>query len=329
MNRVWPGLLVTVTVPSCAVVTACTMARPRPVLVAPVAVCVRALSPRTNRSNSVGCRSGGMPGPSSVTSSVTVPAPSALAVVSAGGDGGAGRGVLGRVAQQVGQHLVQPVLIAGHHDRLIGQFQQPPVAGGGGPGVAGRVDGQPGQIDRLAGQRPPGVQLGQQQQLVDQHAHPRRLRLHPAQCVPDVVGYRARVAQRQLGVAADGGQRGAQLVAGVGGEPAQPCLAGRPAGQRARHVPEHPVECQRRPARPRCAGWCRAPGQTASTSPDGQRQLGDPGRGRRHPPQRAQRPAAPAPCPAARSAPARPRTRPARPFPPGAASIASRTAAAR
>ena len=51
-------------------------------------------------------------------------------------------------------------------------------------------------------------------------------------------------SRRQLGVAADGGERGAQLVAGVGGEPAQPRLAGRAPPQRGLDVPEHAVERQ-------------------------------------------------------------------------------------
>jgi hypothetical protein len=38
----------------------------------------------------------------------------------------------------------------------------------------------------------------------------------------DVGGIPVRLTLRELGVAADGRQRGAQLVAGVGGETAQP-----------------------------------------------------------------------------------------------------------
>ena len=67
---------------------------------------------------------------------------------------------------------MQAVLVAADLDRLVGQFEQPAVGGGGGPGVAGGVDGQPGQVDGLLGQRPAGVELGEQQQVVDQHAHP-------------------------------------------------------------------------------------------------------------------------------------------------------------
>ena len=66
---VCPGRLVTLTVPPCAVVTACTMARPSPVLAPPFE---RAESPRTNRSNRAGCSSSGMPGPLSVTLTRTI-----------------------------------------------------------------------------------------------------------------------------------------------------------------------------------------------------------------------------------------------------------------
>ena len=55
-------------------------------------------------------------------------------------------------------------------------------------------------------------------------------------------------ALRQLGVAADRGQRRAQFVAGVGDELAHPGLAGLPRRQRGRDVVEHPV--QRRPELP-------------------------------------------------------------------------------
>ena len=228
-NRVRPGLLSTRTRPPCAVVTASTMARPSPVLAAPLVPRDRAESPRTNRSNRVGCSSGGMPGPSSVTVSSMVPG--CLARGQRDGDHGAWGGVLGGVAHQVGQHLVQPVLIAADHDRLAGQFEYPAVVGGGGPGVAGGVDGQPGQVHGFLGQRAAGVELGEQQQLVDQHAHPLGFRFDPAQRVLDVGRDGARVAQREFGVAADGGERGAQFVAGVGGEAAQPGLAGGAAAQ--------------------------------------------------------------------------------------------------
>jgi EmrB/QacA subfamily drug resistance transporter len=66
VKRVMPGRLVTRTAPPCAVTTASTIARPSPVEAASVA-CDREVSARVNRSNRSGNRSGGMPGPSSVT----------------------------------------------------------------------------------------------------------------------------------------------------------------------------------------------------------------------------------------------------------------------
>jgi hypothetical protein len=54
------------------------------------------------------------------------------------------------------------------------------VVAAGYPRVAGRLDGQPGQVHRLAFQRPSRVEPGQQQQVVNQDGHPGRLGLDPA-----------------------------------------------------------------------------------------------------------------------------------------------------
>ena len=148
------------------------------------------------------------------------------------------------VGQQVGEHLPQPVLVAEDQLRVVGQFQHPPVAGAGHLGVARGVDGQPRHVDRLAAQRPAGVEPGEQQQVVDEDAHPGGLRQDPAEGVRYRLRGVAGMPQGQLGVAADGGQGSAQLVAGVGGEPAQPGFARRAAPQRGLHVTEHPVERQ-------------------------------------------------------------------------------------
>jgi hypothetical protein len=94
--------------------------------------------------------------------------------------------------------------------------------------------------------------------------------------------------QAELGVAANGRKRRAKLVAGVGGEPAQPRLARRAAGQRRLHVPEHAVE--RQPDLTSLGvgvGVGHARGQLDLAGL--QRQPGDLGRGGRHPAQRAQR----------------------------------------
>jgi len=92
------------------------------------------------------------------------------------------------VAQQVAEDLVQPVLITAGEHRVVGQLEDPAVAGAGDPGVARRLDGQPGHVDRLAGQRAARVEPGEQQQVIDEHAHPGGLRQHAAECVRDLVG---------------------------------------------------------------------------------------------------------------------------------------------
>ena len=114
--------------------------------------------------------------------------------------------------------------VAGDDDRLVGQVELPAVVRPRRVRVADRVEDQPGQVDVAAFQRPAGVQPGQQQQVLDQRGHPLGLRRDPGE---RVLGRPARAVarRRQLGVAADRGQRGAQLVAGVGDELAQPRLA--------------------------------------------------------------------------------------------------------
>jgi hypothetical protein len=49
-----------------------------------------------------------------------------------------------------------------------------------------------------------------------------RTEVRPGDGRADIGGIRARLTQCELGVAADGGQRGPQLVAGISGETAQP-----------------------------------------------------------------------------------------------------------
>ena len=142
-----------------------------------------------------------MPGPLSVTVSTSrgaggsvpwrprsarrVPGlgPSGSVLADPHGDGGAVRGVPSGVAQQVGEDLVQPVLVAEDEHRVVGQFEDPAVAGAGDLGVACRLDGQPGHVDRLAVERAAGVEPGEQQQVVDEDAHPLGLGQHPAERV--------------------------------------------------------------------------------------------------------------------------------------------------
>ena len=166
--------------------------------------------------------------------------------------------------------------------------------------VAGGVDRQPGQVNRLAGQRPPASSRASSSRsststLIRADSDSTRLRA----CATSA-RHRAAVAAGQLGVAADGGQRGAQLVAGVRGEPAQPRLAGVPPGQGRLDVPQHPVErgAELADLGPRVGiGHPVRQGDLAA----GQRQLGHLGRGGGRPGAAAAATAAPSRCRAARS----------------------------
>jgi len=133
---------------------------------------------------------------------------------------------------------VQPVLVTAEGDRLAGQVEVPLVGGAGYPRVVGGLERQPGEVDRLVGECAAGVEPGEQQQVIDQPAHPLRRGLHAAQRVAGVL----RGAQAEFSVAADAGDRGAQFMARVGDELAQLVFAGLPAVERVFDVAKHPVE---------------------------------------------------------------------------------------
>ena len=147
------------------------------------------------------------------------------------------------------------------------------VAVGHRVGVAHRVGADALQVDRLRPQRPAPVQLGQQQEVLDQAAHPGRLLLDPLERLapPGLVGEAA--PPQQLGVAPDGGERRAQLVRGVGHELAQALLGGRLLGEGPLDLGQHLVEGRRRGGRPRSRGACsgtrrvRSPEAMASAVP--------------------------------------------------------------
>ena len=76
-------------------------------------------------------------------------------------------------------------------------------------------------------ERPPLVETGEQEEVLDEHAHPGRLVLDPPHRRREVLGAARRPAPEQLGVAADRGHRGAQLVGGIGEELAEAALRAR------------------------------------------------------------------------------------------------------
>ena len=95
-------------------------------------------------------------------------------------DRGPVRGVRERVAHQVPDDLPQPRLVADDQERGARLDRQ--VDGPGRrqqPRVVHRVGGQREHVDRLPGQRPLLVQPGQQQQVLDEQAHPGGFLLHP------------------------------------------------------------------------------------------------------------------------------------------------------
>ena len=131
------------------------------------------------------------------------------------------------VAEQVGDHLVEPLLVAGHRDGLVGELQLPAVVGGEHAGVGDGLEQQPGDVDLGALERAAGVEAGEQEQVLDQRGHPVGLGLD----LGEGRGERGRVVRRttgQLGVPVDGGEGSPQLVRGVGDELAHLLLAAVP-----------------------------------------------------------------------------------------------------
>ena len=258
--------------------TASTIASPRPVL--PAARDLDCRPARTARTGS-GCSSGGMPGPSSAT----LEPGRAAGRIGGDRDGhrGPGGGVLGRVAEQVREYLAQPVLVAAYLHRLV---RAAPAATGG-PGAAARASLVASIASRVrsTGCARSGRPASSRASSSRSSTSPLILAdsdVDPLQRVRTSGGSVTGLAPGQLGVAPDRGQRGAQLVAGVGREAAQPGLAGVPPGQRGLDVAEHPVE--------RLAELADLGARIGVPDPvrqrhlaAGQRQLGDLGRGRGHP----------------------------------------------
>ena len=73
--------------------------------------------------------------------------------------------------------------------------------------------------------RPPLVEPGEQEQVVDERAHPPALGADPGHRRRQLVGVGQAAGPVQVGVAPDGGQRRPQLVRRVGDEPSEPFLA--------------------------------------------------------------------------------------------------------
>ncbi len=157
----------------------------------------------------------------------------------------AGGRVPHRVREEVGDDLPQPRLRPAH-DRGLDPADEADERDAplrfARPGVGDGVGRQHREVDvgvlvlRLL------VEPGEHQQVLDEGAHPVRLGLDPLHRGADRLGVAHRPLPVQLGVAAHGRQRGAQLVRGVGDELAHPVLAGLPDREGRLDLGEHDVE---------------------------------------------------------------------------------------
>jgi len=158
-------------------------------------------------------------------------------------DAGAGRGVDPGVGQEVAGHLAEPGLVAGEH-QVVGMLEGHRPGRVDGRQVGQGVGGHGHQVDRPPFQGAALVEAGQEQQVLDEEAHAGGLVLDAAHGPGQVLGPLGRAPAEQFGVPPDGGERRAQLVAGVGHEAAQPVLGGGPFGEGRLDLGQHGVEGQ-------------------------------------------------------------------------------------
>ena len=156
-------------------------------------------------------------------------------------DRGPGRRVDERVAQQVGEDLAQLVGVAGDGDPLLDTTVDLAV-GRGRARVVDRVADEAAEVDLDVRGVRDLVEAGEGQEIFHEHAHARRLLLDAPHRLLDVGGLAGGAHAEELGVAADRGQRRAQLVRGVGEELAQAVLARLARGERPLEAVEHRVE---------------------------------------------------------------------------------------
>ena len=117
-------------------------------------------------------------------------------------DVGAGGSVGAGVRQEVGDNLMQAPGIA--EDEQLGQVAGPVtrMVGVCGLRVSDRFDRQRNQVDRGEHELLTLIESGEEQEVLHEARHAYRLRLNALECRRRVLTV-GRVAQRQLGVAAD------------------------------------------------------------------------------------------------------------------------------
>jgi hypothetical protein len=107
---------------------------------------------------------------------------------------------------------------------------------------------QDGEIDRIPLPLGMLVEASQPEHVVDQPAHPLCLQHDPAHRLIDLRAFGQGALLVELGVGAKRGQRGAQLMAGLGEEALHQLLAGLAFGDGRRDAAEHPVQRRAEPA---------------------------------------------------------------------------------
>ena len=151
------------------------------------------------------------------------------------------------VADQVADDLAKARVVAAHHHgpgRLQGDLTLGCDRARVGCGVA--RNGL--EVDWLGLERPALVEAGDEQHIVDQRGHPHRLLLDPS---PREVGVGLRFRRappEHLGISTDRCEWRAQLVRGVGDEPAQPALGCGSLLEGGLDLAQHRVEGQTKPA---------------------------------------------------------------------------------
>ncbi len=134
------------------------------------------------------------------------------------------------VVDQVGDHAAQQHGVAPDLDRARDRIDRHGPVGGDGELVGDAAHGG-AELDR----RPPvdpALAAGEHQQPVEQVVQLVGADQHPLAHPPQLAGIGVGVVERDVDLGADRGQRGAQLVAGVGDEPA---LRGKPGLQAIEH----------------------------------------------------------------------------------------------
>jgi hypothetical protein len=168
------------------------------------------------------------------------------------------------VHQQVVDGAAEQFLVA-DRAQAVADADPPGPFGVGDPGPLGTAGDHGGQVDRLRAPAGMLAQPGQPEHVVDQPAHPAGLQHDPAHHLVDLIGAAQGALLVELGVGAQRGERGAQLVAGVGEETAHLLLAGLAFVQvgldPGQHAVQRRAEPAGRPGRARRGCWPGPPGR--------------------------------------------------------------------